>query len=82
MTITERSVVIVARDLVHGAPITVTVSDAAVGITMTLADFLTELSTAYGGVATTLTQAQHAAKLVKAAELVVTDMKLATAKVM
>lgn len=82
MSVTERSVVIVSRDLAHGAPISVTVSEASVGITMTLADFLAELSTAYGGVATTLTQAQHATKLVKAAELVVTDMKLATAKVM
>lgn len=79
---THRSVVLISRELVHGKPITIRVQDAVLGIEMDLSDFLTELATAYGSPATTLTKAQHLAKLSAAAESVVAGMKHETVRVM
>lgn len=79
---TDKAVVLVSRELAHGKPITIVVKDDVLGIAVALDDFLAELSTAYGNPATTLTQAQHLAKLRAAAAAVVDGMKAETVRVM
>lgn len=79
---TNRSVVLVSRELEHGKPITITVQDSVLGIELALDDFLAELATAYGSPVTTLTVAQHASKLQQAAGTVVDGMKAETVRVM
>lgn len=77
-----RSVVLISRELAHGAPITIQVVDHVLGIELSLDDFLAELATAYGAVTFTLTQAQHLAKLRAATVLVIDGMKAETVRVM
>ena len=58
--------------------ISIDVTATDIGVSISLADFLVALSTVYGGVATTLTQKQHLAKLQTAAQSVTDDMKRQT----
>ena len=78
----DRAVVIVKRDLVAGAPITVTVADDTIALAVSLPDFLAAVVAELGNPTLILTQAQLLAKLTAAGDAVRLQMQHATASVM
>lgn len=70
----QKMAVVVSRQW-HNPKISIDVNVAGIAIAMTLDDFLQALAAEYGSPASTLTRAQHLARLHAAAAVVTDSMK-------
>lgn len=80
--IRESRTVVVKRELVAGAPITIDVADNTIALSVNLSDFLKAVVAEVGNPALIVTQAQLLAKLTAASEAVRLDVQQASSAVM